>query len=106
MFVHKMDELLYFRIYYGIIAKLKQLQKTYGKGSKPLLDLALKRYQDEIQEAKRLYQPSIVSSMSTTVTGIVHRFSLGDICSGVFVNGLSGGVTVLKLLFLLLLLLP
>ena len=57
-------ELLYFRIYYGVIAKLKQLQETYGVGSKPLLDLALKRYQDEIQEAKRLYKPSIVSTVS------------------------------------------
>jgi len=68
-------ELLYFRIYYGVIAKLKQLQQTYGKGSKPLLDVALKRYQDEIQEAKRLYQPSIVSTVSGMLKSLKRKFS-------------------------------
>ena len=68
-------ELLYFRIYYGVIAKLKQLQETYGVGSKPLLDLALKRYQDEIQEAKRLYKPSIVSTVSGMLKSLKRKFS-------------------------------
>ena len=67
--------MLYFRIYYGIIAKLKQLQEIYGVGSKPLLDLALKRYQDEIQEAKRMYQPSIVSTVSGMLKSLKRKFS-------------------------------
>ena len=71
----EISELLYFRIYYGIIAKLKQLQQTYGTGSKPLLDVSVKKYQEEVHEAKRMYQPSIVSTVSGMLKSLKRKFS-------------------------------